>query len=104
MYEKNFKGNEAVRQLRFRQGKRNRDERLAIVTEIENIVEWGPRHMELNLTVRTEEERGIFQATRIQGPSHFPYIVPELVDEHGDYLLITWLTYGSLLRLLHTVR
>jgi len=108
MYEKNFKGNKAVHDLRFRQGQRNNDERREICDEIESTTPYAPHLIEFpnEITVRTEyfDERAIFRAKYLRKSTHFPGIVPELVNDSGDYLLITWLTYGSLLRLLKEVR
>lgn len=112
MYEKNFKRNEAVRQLRFHQGKRNKYERRGLYDAIESTIPYAPHLIEFQneITVRTEhyEDRRprplIFRAKYLRTSTHFPGIVPELVNDSGDYMLITWLTYGSLLRLLKEVR
>ena len=57
------------------------------------------------MTVRTEHDRvRTFEAVELRRSEHFPGIVPELVSNDGDYMLITWLTFGSLLRLLNEVR
>lgn len=106
MYEKKFKGNGAVHELRFRQGRRNNDERRGLCDAIESTIPYAPRVIEFKstITVRTEHESEIFRAKWLRTSTHFPGIVPELVNDSGDYLLITWLTYGSLLRLLKEVR
>jgi len=112
MYEKNFKGNEVVRQLRFRQGRRNKDEHRELCDAIESTIPYAPHLIEFpnEITVRTEqyEDRRprplIFRAKYLRTSTHFPGIVPELVSDDGDYMLITWLTYGSLLRLQKEVR
>jgi len=106
MYEREYKGNEVVRQLRFRQGKRNNDERKELLNEIESTIPYAPHLIEFpnEITVRTEHDGEIFRAKYLRTSTHFPGIVPELVNDSGDYMLITWLTYGSLLRLLKEVR
>ncbi len=106
MYEKNFKRNEAVRQLRFHQGKRNEYERRGLCDAIERKIPYAPHLIEFpnEITVRTEHDGEIFRAKYLRTSTHFPGIVPELVNDSGDYMLITWLTYGSLLRLLKEVR
>lgn len=106
MYEKNFKGNEAVRQLRFRQAKSNEYERRGLLDEIESTIPYAPHLIEFGstITVRTEHDGEIFRAKYLRTSTHFPGIVPELVNDSGDYMLITWLTYGSLLRLLKEAR
>ncbi len=103
MYEKNFKGNEVVRQLRFHQGKRNEYERRGLCDAIERKIPYAPHLIEFpnEITVRTEHNGEIFRAKYLRRSTHFPYLVPELVNDKGEYLLITWLTFGSLLRL-HT--
>lgn len=103
MYERIFKGNEVVRQLRIRQAKRNNDERRDLLDEIESMIPYQPHLIEFKyeIAVRTEHEREIFRAKYLRRSTTFPYIVPELVNDKGEYLLITWLTFGSLLRL-HT--
>ena len=99
MYEKNLKGKEVVRQLRSRQGKRNESERRAMLEPLTDSAAWV-NEIPVDITVRYEHEGWqTFQAKKLRGSTHFPYIVPELVDESGDYLLITYLTFGSLLRL-----
>lgn len=106
MYEKNFKGNKAVHDLRFRQGKRNDAERRAIADVIEDKIPYlRPIKFESTMTVRTEHDRvRTFKAVALRRSEHFPGIVPELVASDGDYMLITWLTYGSLLRLLNEIQ
>ena len=107
MYEKNFKRNEAVRQLRLRQGRRNEYERRGLYDEIESTIPYAPHLIEFpnEITVRTEYESETFRAKYLRTSTHFPGIVPELVSEDGqEYMLITCLTYGSLLRLLKEVR
>ena len=107
MYERVLKRNEAVRQLRLRQGKRNEYERRGICDAIETQIPYAPHLIEFpnEIRVRTEHERVTsFRAKYLRVSTHFPGIVPELVSDDGDYMLITWLTYGSLLRLLKEVR
>ena len=102
MYERIFKGNEAVRQLRSRQGKRNEYERRGLCDAIESTIPYQPHLIAFpnEITVRTDDGE-IFRAQYLRRSTTFPYIVPELVNDKGEYLLITWLTFGSLLRL-HT--
>ena len=106
MYEKKFKRYEAVRQLRLRQGKRNEYERRGLCDAIESTIPYAPHLIEFpnEITVRTEHDGDIFRAKYLRTSTHFPGIVPELVNDSGDYMLITWLTYGSLIRLLNEVR
>ena len=108
MYENKYKGNEAVRQLRSRQAKNNTAARREILDEIESTIPCAPRLIEFTngLTVRTEifDEVKTFRAKHLRTSTHFPGIVPELVSDDGKYMLITWLTYGSLLRLLSEAR
>ena len=108
MYEKKFKGNKAVHDLRFHQGKRNEYERRGLCDAIERKIPYAPHLIEFpnEITVRTEyfDERAIFRAKYLRKSTLLPGIVPELVNDSGDYMLITWLTYGSLLRLLKEVR
>ena len=106
MYERELKRNEVVRQLRVRQARRNESERRGLLDAIEDNVPYSPRLIEFEngMTVRTEHDGEIFRAVSLRRSEHFPGIVPELVDDKGDYLLITWLTFGSLLRLLNKVR
>ena len=106
MYEKNIKHNDGVHELRLRQGKRNQSERFAMCDVIEgNIPFFRPIKFERAIIVRTEHDRvRTFKAVELRRSEHFPGIVPELVASDGDYMLITWLTYGSLFRLLNKVR
>ena len=107
MYEREYKASEVVRQLRRHQAKRNNEERRELCDEIESTIPCQPRLIEFKstITVRTEHESEIFRAKYLRTSTHFPGIVPELVSEDGqEYMLITWLTYGSLLRLLTEVR
>lgn len=106
MYEKDRKQNERVHELRIRQGKRNNAERRAIADVIEdNIPYLRPIKFKSTMTVRTEHDRvRMFKAVALRRSEHFPGIVPELVASDGDYMLITWLTYGSLLRLLNEIQ
>lgn len=102
MYEKNLKGNEVVRQLRFRQARVNNDERRGLYDAIEDLLPYAPLFKEFGreITVRFEHEGWhTFRAIRLRRSEHFPFMVPELVNEYGDFLLITYLSYGSLLRL-----
>ena len=96
---------EAEREMKFRQARRNNDERRAIYDAIEENIPYV-RMIEFSdeMVVRTEHDGDIFRATGLRRSEHFPGIVPELVSEDGDYMLITWLTYGSLLRLLSKVQ
>ena len=105
MYERIFKGNEAVRQLRSRQGKRNEYGRRGLCDAIESTIPYQPHLIAFpnEITVRTDDGE-IFRAQYLRKSTHFPGIVPELVNGSGDYLLITWLTFGSLMRLLKEVR
>ena len=97
--------NEIVRRLRLRQGRRNESERREIVRAIAGEITGNPWVDVVDMTLRTEYEgRTVFKALHIRKSEHFPYIVPELVSENGDYMLISWLTYGSLVRLLNAVR
>lgn len=106
MYEKEIKHNERVHELRFRQGRRNNEERRAIADVIEDKIPYlRPIKFKSTMTVRTEHDRvRTFEAVELRRSEHFPGIVPELVSNDGDYMLITWLTFGSLLRLLNEVR
>lgn len=103
MYEKRFKGNEKVRKFRVRQAKRNESERRAILEAIENKLGWfKPTEIKKRLRVEyIERDRfQYFDAVAVRRSEHFPGIVPEVVNESGKYILITYLSYGSLLRLL----
>lgn len=105
MYEKQNKHNPAVRELKFSQGRRNESESRALCTAIKRHLPYKPLKFMNEMTFRTKHEGDeIFRATSIRWSEHFPYIVPELVSEDGDYMLITWLTYGSLIRLFNAVR
>jgi hypothetical protein len=99
--------NDAARQLRRRQAKRNENVRRAILDAIESTIPYAPRLIEFpnEIVVRTKyENHAIFRAKYLRTSTHFPGIVPELVNDSGGYMLITWLTFGSLLRLLKEVR
>lgn len=106
MYEKIFKGNETVRQLRFRQGRRNDDANRGLLDTVEEYVPYAPCVVQFRkeISLRVDHEGEIFRAKYLRKSTHFPGIVPELVSDSGDYLLITWLTFGSMLRLLNEVR
>ena len=56
MYEREYKGNEVVRQLRFHQGKRNEYERRGLYDAIERKIPYAPHLIEFpnEITVRTE--------------------------------------------------
>lgn len=102
MYEKYLKGNEAVRQLRSHQGKRNMSECRAMLDPITEVADYSLRDIPAEITVRTTDGE-IFRAKHLRSSTHFPYIVPELVDAQNGCLLITYLTYGSLIRLYNKV-
>ena len=108
MYEKKFKGNDLVWELRHRQGKRNESERRALREEIANYLPSAPRVNEFReeIIVRIDErdDKEPFRAKYLRESTHFPGIVPELVNDKGEYMLITWATYGSLLLILRAVR
>lgn len=94
-----------TRDDRFSQARRNVSERRVICDAIEERVPFAPRCLEFaeEITLRTEHDGDVFRAKSLRRAEHFPYIVPELVSNDGDYMLITWLTFGSLLRLLSTI-
>lgn len=102
MYEKHFKGNGAVRLLRFHQGQRNDSEYKAMLEPITRVADSSLKGISIEITVRTDDGE-VFKAKQLQRSTHFPYIVPELVNENGR-ILITYLTYGSLLRLYNRVK
>lgn len=102
MYEKNFKGNGVVRQLRFHQGKRNMSDSRAMLEPLTDAVDCSFKNILTNIDVRTTDGE-IFKAKYLRKSTHFPYIVPELVDAQNKCLLITNLTYGSLNRLYNKV-
>ncbi len=107
MYERKFRGNEDVRQLRIRQGRHNRNVERELLDVIEDSIPYAPRLIEFTneITIRTEhEDHPKFRAKYLRTSTHFPGIVPELVNDEGDYMLITWLSFGSLLTLLKEVR
>lgn len=106
MYEQNLKGFGCVRELRLSQGRRNESECRAIRSEINEIIPCAPRLLKLKreIAFRTEYDGKVFRARYLRTSTHFPGIVPELVNDSGDYMLITWLTFGSLVRLLNEVR
>lgn len=99
--------NDFHRVMRRRQAKRNETERRNLLDAIEDRIPYVPRLIDFKneLTLRTEcDDEKIFRAVKLRRSEHFPGIVPELVNNDGDYLLITWLTFGSLLRLMNEVR
>lgn len=106
MYERTLKHREDVHFLRVRQARRNNEERRAMADVIEDCIPYvKPIKFENEMTVRTEHDRvRTFKAVSLRRSEHFPGIVPELVSNDGDYMLITWLTFGSLLRIMNEVR
>lgn len=107
MYEQRFKGLDDVRDLRLSQGRRNEYEMRGLCSAIESHLTYRSTGNPLDMTLRFEysarEYGTTFRAVRIRRAEHFPFIVPELVDANGNYMLITYLSYGSLLRLLSTL-
>lgn len=103
MYETKFRGDAVVRQLRLRQGRANNTAIRPMLDCLEDTANWFSS-IPVDITVRYEDEGWqTFKATKIVASDHFPYIVPELVDESGDYLLISYLSFGSLLRLYNAI-
>ena len=94
------------REDRLSQGKRNDAECRLLTGAIKDTIPYfKPIEFDREITLRVEHERvKKFRATKLRRSEHFPGIVPELVSSDGDYMLITWLSYGSLLRLLHEVQ
>lgn len=91
------------RELRFRQARHNACARRPLLDALEGTANWFGE-IPVEITGRTEHwDVTKFKATKLRRAEHFPYIVPELVDDSGDYMLITWLSFGSLLRLYKTV-
>lgn len=96
-----------TRDDKFTQARRNESEERAIRGAIEECVPYAPRQIEFknDLVLRTErDDEPVFRAKGLRRAEHFPYLVPELVSDDGDYILITWLTFGSLLRLLNEIQ
>ena len=60
------------------------------------------KNISIEITVRINDGE-VFKAKQLQSSTHFPHIVPELVNENGC-ILITYLTYSSLLRLYNRVK
>lgn len=94
------------REDRFAQGRRNDAECRMLTGAIKDAIPYfKPLELNEKITLRVEHERvKKFTATKLRRSEHFPGIVPELVSDDGDYMLITWLSYGSLLRLLNIVQ
>ena len=93
------------REMKMAQARRNNAERRQIFDVIKDNIPYSSVKFDREMTLRTEHDRvTTFRATSLRQSEHFPGIVPELVADDGDYMLITWLTFGSLLRLLNKVR
>lgn len=96
-----------TRDDKFTQARRNESDSRAIYGAIEERIPYAPRAIEFqnDLVLRTErDDEPVFRAKGLRRAEHFPYIVPELVSSDGDYILITWITFGSLLRLLNEIQ
>lgn len=96
-----------TRDDRFSQARRNVSECRAIREAIENKLGWfKPTEIHERLRVEyIERDRfPYFDAVAIRRSEHFPGIVPEVVNESGEWILITYLSYGSLLRLLRALQ
>lgn len=74
----------------------------AITDEICDVAFWL-LDKNCKISVRTDDGE-IFKAERIRESTHYPYIVPELVNGNDEMILITYLTFGSALRLLNVLR